>query len=372
MLKNSFWVKKLGFILISLSFFLIFFLFLSVFFSPSKIFSPPKISLLKIEKEKIPSVLEAKKRFTKSGPLVAFKKRKEVLKPFSSQKIIFYTNLERQKRNIPSLSQNQTLNLVAEKRIKDMVDFNYFAHESPSGNDAKTLAEKLGYSYLLIGENLAFGYFKDEKDIVEAWMKSKGHRENILNESYKEIGVAVKIVTLQKRKGYLAVQIFATPSSVCPLPDQNLLGKIKEMEKEKEEMEKRLLTKKEEIEKIEKEIEKIYEEATQILNEGDLLIKKGNELVKKGNEIYTQTGDEKEAERYWQEGEKLQEEGKEMIKKALSFNEVLREKSSKLEEKIKAYNQLVEDYNSFIKDLKRMIEDYNFEVKKYNQCLQSL
>jgi uncharacterized protein YkwD len=52
------------------------------------------------------------------------------------------------------------------------------------------LAKKVNYEYVVVGENLAEGDFTSDADLVKGWMDSPGHRANILNTKYEEIGIA--------------------------------------------------------------------------------------------------------------------------------------------------------------------------------------
>ena len=109
-----------------------------------------------------------------------------------------------------------------------MFNRQYFAHESPSGETVKDLADDFGYDYVVIGENLALGDFAGDDDLVQAWMDSPGHRANILNTQYREIGIAVGKGEFEGRVTWLAVQTFGTPITVCPQTDAALKKKINE------------------------------------------------------------------------------------------------------------------------------------------------
>lgn len=145
----------------------------------------------------------------------------------SKDKVIEFTNKQRSENgNLSPLSENLKLDLSAEKKLKDMFDKQYFEHSSPSGVKVGNLGEEVGYEYILIGENLALGNFKDDKSLVDAWMASPGHRANILNEHYKDIGVAVGSGIFEGKNVWLAVQHFGTPKSICSMVDTILYSKI--------------------------------------------------------------------------------------------------------------------------------------------------
>jgi uncharacterized protein YkwD len=135
--------------------------------------------------------------------------------------ILAFTNAERAQLSLPSLKANYLLDEIAGLRADDLFANQYFEHESPTGNSASDLAKNLGYDYLLIGENLALGDFGDEQGIVSAWMGSPGHKANILNDNYEELGVSIKTGFFKGENTTIAVQIFARPLSDCPRPNQN-------------------------------------------------------------------------------------------------------------------------------------------------------
>ncbi len=140
----------------------------------------------------------------------------------STNNIIDATNQERIKVGLPPLKINQQLITSAGYKTADMIQKQYFEHTSPSGITVSDLAQKAGYSYIIMGENLALGDFIDGNDVVAAWMNSPGHRANILNTHYTEIGVSAAKANYQGREVWFAVQHFGTPRSVCPYIDQNL------------------------------------------------------------------------------------------------------------------------------------------------------
>jgi uncharacterized protein YkwD len=161
-------------------------------------------------------------------------------KDLSKDKIIELSNKYRKENgNLSPLIENTKLDLSARKKMQDMFDNQYFEHESPSGLGVGDLGASVGYEYILIGENLAMGGFKNDLDLVDAWMNSPGHRANILNTHYTEIGVAVARGKFEGKDAWMAVQHFGVPKSVCPIIDQILYGvininqsKIKNMEAE--------------------------------------------------------------------------------------------------------------------------------------------
>lgn len=132
------------------------------------------------------------------------------------QGTIAQTNFYRQQKKLSPLTQNNLLTLSAQKKVNDMFAKQYFEHESPSGVDTGDLADSVGYLYIMVGENLALGDYGSDFELVEGWMNSPGHRENILNPKYTDIGVAVEKGIFEGELVWLAVQEFGRPSSDCP------------------------------------------------------------------------------------------------------------------------------------------------------------
>lgn len=151
-------------------------------------------------------------------------KNKSILSP---ERIVLLTNIERAKYSLPPLVWNDKLAIAANMKAKDMIAKQYFAHESPDGIGIEQLAKATNYNYSLIGENLAMGDFISSEDVVEGWMNSKGHRENILKPTFKEIGVSAIIGLGDGRNVWYSVQEFGRPPPSCLLPDTNLESIIK-------------------------------------------------------------------------------------------------------------------------------------------------
>jgi len=147
-------------------------------------------------------------------------------------KIIEETNLQRQKNgNLPLLRENVKLNNAAAAKANDMFLKQYFEHVSPLGIDPGKLVQNNGYDYIVTGENLILGNFSSEKEVVQDWMNSPGHRANILNNRYTEIGVAIIKGTYNGQTVWIGVQEFGLPLSSCLQPSVNLKNKI-DLEKE--------------------------------------------------------------------------------------------------------------------------------------------
>jgi len=109
------------------------------------------------------------------------------VKSFEEQ-VIDLTNQQRRANGLSDLKANWELSRVARVKSQEMSDKKYFSHTSPSYGSPFDMIKKFGISYRSAGENIAMGQ-RTPKDVVNAWMNSAGHRANILNTSFKEIGV---------------------------------------------------------------------------------------------------------------------------------------------------------------------------------------
>jgi uncharacterized protein YkwD len=130
--------------------------------------------------------------------------------------VISETNKQRDQYGQLPLRTNSKLNLAAKAKVDDMFRQQYFEHESPDGKKPADIIKAAGYEYLIVGENLALGNYENDQLLVEAWMNSPGHRANILDPKFREIGVAVGKGMYQGKEIWLAVQEFGSPLSSCP------------------------------------------------------------------------------------------------------------------------------------------------------------
>jgi uncharacterized protein YkwD len=142
--------------------------------------------------------------------------------PLTIANVVAATNYERTSRGLSALTISNELNHSAEEKVNDMFAKQYFEHVSPSGVTLDQLIAKTGYQFVIIGENLAYGNFTTAEDVVTAWMNSPGHRANILNKEYSEIGIGVRLGTYKGREVWMLAQHFGLPINVCPLIDQKL------------------------------------------------------------------------------------------------------------------------------------------------------
>lgn len=121
--------------------------------------------------------------------------------------LLSLTNKKRTENGLSPLQLNEELSNAASQKASDMLAKNYWAHNSPDGTTPWIFIKSSGYEYLYAGENLARG-FTASADIVDAWMNSPGHRENMLSSNYKDVGFSVVPGVLTGDETILVVEMF--------------------------------------------------------------------------------------------------------------------------------------------------------------------
>ena len=117
------------------------------------------------------------------------------------EEVIRLVNSERTKRGISKLAVNSRLSVAAQKRAVETE--RKLSHTRPNGTSFSTILEDYKIKYNITGENIAYNYYT-ASEAMEGLMDSKGHRDNILNKKFKNIGVG-----LYEKDGYkYLVQLF--------------------------------------------------------------------------------------------------------------------------------------------------------------------
>ncbi|WP_329386324.1 CAP domain-containing protein [Streptomyces sp. NBC_01351] len=104
--------------------------------------------------------------------------------------VLSLVNQERAAAGCPALTLNAKLTKAAQDHSADMAAHGNMSHTGSDGSDAGQRITRAGYAWSSYGENVAYGYSTPEK-VMEGWMNSPGHRQNILNCSFKEIGIGL-------------------------------------------------------------------------------------------------------------------------------------------------------------------------------------
>ena len=149
----------------------------------------------------------------------------------TKEKIVELTNANREEKGLAELVGNEKLEQAAAEKADDMIVNDYFSHTSPKGITPWHWFEKEKYDYNYAGENLAMDFVSAEK-MNEAWMASPTHRANILNEKYKEIGVAAKEGNISGHRTTVVVQMFGSGDKNVSEKEDSEAGRTERGQKE--------------------------------------------------------------------------------------------------------------------------------------------
>lgn len=119
------------------------------------------------------------------------------------ESVVQLSNEERRARRLPALTVSERLTEAARAKAEDMMRHQYFKHAL-----WESFIRRSGYRYCLAGENLGLAH-TTSAEVVQAWMESPSHRDNLLKGTYREIGVAVVRGTYKGIKDVtITVQMF--------------------------------------------------------------------------------------------------------------------------------------------------------------------
>lgn len=222
------------------------------------------------------------------------------------------TNRQRTQAGVPALTAKAKLAAAAQAKLADMFSKQYFEHIGPDGKGPAYWVEQAGYAYVAIGENLALGNFEGDAALVNAWMASPGHRANMLNKNFREIGIAVGQGTFEGETTWLAVQTFGTPTSVCPSPSTTLRQQFEQTKNLSAQIEA-------ELQKTKATLDQLIAEYEQAKQEGD--------------------------------------------------KEKMRELEPQIKEHQETYNSFVAQYNTLNNELVDLANQINAQIDRYNSCL---
>ena len=117
-------------------------------------------------------------------------------------------NKIRRDRDLRAFCVHPKLQRAARAHSKDMIRRDYFSHNTKGGGSFSKRLKRFGYTpkgfkYYTVGENIAYGSGPrgEPKRIMRSWMKSRGHKKNIVNRKFREIGIGTYTGTYKKLKG---------------------------------------------------------------------------------------------------------------------------------------------------------------------------
>jgi len=145
-----------------------------------------------------------------------------------ASQVFSLSNQERKAEGVPQLAQNPLLMRAAQLKAEDMAKESYYAHISPDGQTPMYWLDLVGYKYQYVGENLTANIYNEEQ-VVSAWMGSPGHKRNLLDAKFTQMGIGVAEGTYKGREALFVVQMLATPKPIAlprsPAPTQTLAPK---------------------------------------------------------------------------------------------------------------------------------------------------
>ncbi len=288
------------------------------------------------------------------GPLRVASTLKLAQTPLTVAGVLAQTNQHRTQAGLKTLTGNSVLNKAAANKMADMFSRQYFAHESPTGEGPADVVEAVSYEYIRVGENLALGNFKDDADLVQAWMDSPGHRANILHAGMSELGIAVGRGQFEGRDTWLAVQTFALPLSSCPGIDADLQ---KTFDQKKTSFKNNAVA----IEARRLEIDRDKAMLEALASEISDLTDQGNEKINEGNKVAQEQGNDA-AQPYWTAGAALQA-------KANDKRAEFELKKSSFDQQVADFNKAIAEQNILNEELDKMVKKMNGQIKVFNLCL---
>ena len=107
-----------------------------------------------------------------------------------AQQVVDLVNAERAKAGCAAVTVDDKLTLAAQQHSQDQADHKSMTHTGSDGSNAGQRLDRAGYSWRTYGENVAWNQ-QTPAAVMNAWMNSSGHRANILNCAFTEIGVGV-------------------------------------------------------------------------------------------------------------------------------------------------------------------------------------
>jgi uncharacterized protein YkwD len=132
----------------------------------------------------------------------------------SAESLLLETNRQRHANGVASLSMNDQLRAAAQAKAEDMARDNYWAHVAPDGTEPWSFIDATDYQYAKAGENLAYGFLTSTQT-VKGWMNSSTHRDNMLDNEFRQVGFGFVHATgfQSNAEETIVVALYARPLS---------------------------------------------------------------------------------------------------------------------------------------------------------------
>lgn len=139
----------------------------------------------------------------------------------TTESVLKTMNAYRKIQGLGPLLPDARLMKAAEDRMRDMEEVGYWAHKSPDGTSPFVWLEKRDFDFSMAGENLAEG-FETVEVLVDSWMQSNGHRENILSPNFTSVGIAIIDGRVQRRALGKSIVVLYAREMVRRVPKSEL------------------------------------------------------------------------------------------------------------------------------------------------------
>lgn len=156
--------------------------------SPSSASPSPSPSRTKKSASPTPKAAPSTRKPSPKPPAAPAPKPADPPPSSDAEEVTALVNAERAKEGCSPVRSNSKLATAASRHSADMVSRDYFSHTSPDGSDPGDRVTAAGYRWSTYGENIAKGQ-SSPASVMDSWMNSPGHRANIVNCAFKEIGV---------------------------------------------------------------------------------------------------------------------------------------------------------------------------------------
>ena len=137
----------------------------------------------------------------------------------TAESVLQTMNAYRKVRGLGPYVIDARLSAAADDRIRHMEELGYWAHKAPDGTSPFVWLEKRGFAFSMAGENLAAG-FETVEVLVDSWMRSEGHRANILSAAYTSVGIAIIDGHVRERATGRSVVVIFARETVERVPTQ--------------------------------------------------------------------------------------------------------------------------------------------------------
>lgn len=126
----------------------------------------------------------------------------------SGEKLIRGTNQQRTELGLEPLRESRRLTAAARSKARHMLQRDYWGHYGPGGKTPWSFVQEEGYDYRHVGENLAKGFHTSD-GVMEGWLNSPEHRDNMLGAQYRDMGAAAVHGYLEGEQTTVAVAMYA-------------------------------------------------------------------------------------------------------------------------------------------------------------------